>query len=83
MRGAERRTTTMPEVHQVPDDDAGILFEEYLLRLALRDRLEAQQRLSEAVAMAIDAGFSWSVIGRILSVRPQGADGHQDLEQAS
>lgn len=83
MRNTERSQAARPEVHQLPDNGAGIVFEEYLLRRAVRDRLEAERRLSDAIALAAEAGFSWSAIGRMLGVGPQEADDGQDLEQAS
>ncbi len=78
-RRVERGVTTVIDHHQ--GDDAAIVFEEYLLRRAARDRLEAEQRLSDAIAMAVDAGFDRNFIGRILGVMPKG--GAEHLDQAS
>lgn len=63
------------------NDEAAIVFEEYLLRRAARDRHEAEQRLSEAIAVAVDAGLELDAIGRILGVGTTG--GGQHLDQAS
>lgn len=79
LRRVERRVTTVADHHQ--GDDAAIVFEEYLLRRAVRDHLEAEQRLSEAIATAVDAGFDRRAIGRILGVGP--GDEGERFDQAS
>jgi len=50
------------------EDDTGIVFEEYLLRRAVRARLEAERQLEDAVAAAIAGGFGWSGIGASLGI---------------
>ncbi len=77
MRRDERRETTVVEQRR----DVGIVFEEYLLRRAVRDRLEAEQRLSDAIAAAVDAGFDWRAISLILGVGQ--VEGEEHLDQAS
>jgi hypothetical protein len=50
------------------EDDTGIVFEEYLLRRAVRARLEAERQLEDAVAAAITGGFGWAAIGAALGI---------------
>jgi hypothetical protein len=48
------------------EEDAGIVFEEYLLRRAALDRAENERRVAEAVSMALSSGLSWIRIGHLL-----------------
>ena len=48
------------------EEDAGIVFEEYLLRRAALDRAENERRVAEAVSMALSSGLSWTRIGHLL-----------------
>lgn len=81
MPRAQRHIEKMPERVRVPGSDAEIVFEEYLLRRAVRDRVEAERRLSDAIAIAKEAGLDWASIGQILGVGPR--FGRQHLDQAS
>jgi hypothetical protein len=63
--GHQRRSRAgMGPIH----DDRGIVFEKYLLRRAVRARIEAERQLEDAVAAAIAGGFGWSAIGASLGI---------------
>lgn len=45
-----------------------VLFEEYMLRRAARSRIETERETTDAVALALAAGVSWTRIGQLLAM---------------
>lgn len=57
-----------------PGENAGIAFEEYMLRRAAMDRVESERRVTEAVSIARSSGVSWATIGHLLGTSAQIAE---------
>lgn len=58
-----------------------VLFEEYMLRRAARSRLEIERQTTDAVALALDAGVSWTRIEQLLGMPAPVAQGRYGLSE--
>lgn len=45
-----------------------VLLGEYMLHRAARSRIEIEQQIKDAVALALDSGVSWTRIGQVLGM---------------